>query len=340
MKTAFSILLLLVITLPLWAQPQYEVTLIREYPSPAPNPVDLKWSDGLLWVCTYDSIYALQLSDTVLEVVRRHEYPFEFLLGIEVLDREFYITVGWYIYLFNEDFVPIDSCAPPELPPISAQITSLAFAEQELYVAHSAIYGWTINRVDYESCHATDEISDGQEDDVRGLAWDGSHFWLSNTSWIIFQIDPATGERIGWFAAPRQFPYGLDWDGSYFWITYPGSDIIQQVAITTGGVADPDNPIQIPGEVEISSVYPNPFNGELRIQYHLNSISGGQLVIYNITGREIRIFNLTTTFNQSALGVVTWDGCDRFGKRVSSGIYFIALKTPREMATKKVLFMK
>jgi hypothetical protein len=112
------------------------------------------------------------------------------------------------------------------------------------------------------------------------------------------------------------------------------------VAVTTGGVTEPVNPVQVPGTIEISSVYPNPFNGEVRIQYHLNSISGGQLSIYDLTGREVYSFNLTTTLAQSTPGVVTWDGCDQSGKRVASGIYFLTLKSPRAVATKKVFALK
>ncbi|MBU1935852.1 T9SS type A sorting domain-containing protein [bacterium] len=292
-------------------------------------------------MCTYDSVYALRLSDTTLEVFNRREHPFEYLLGIEVQDQDFYITTGENIWLLNRDFEIIDQCAPPELPPISAQYSSLAFVEQELYIAYSAIFGWTVNGVDFESCHATEEVSGGPEEDVRGLTWDGSHFWLINyNGWTVLEIDSATGERTGWFSPPDRFPTGLDWDGTHFWLAYRRTGIIQQISVNTNDITQYPYPLQVPNKIEISSVYPNPFNGELRIQYQLNSISGGQLVIYNITGREIRRFNLTTTLAQSMPGVVTWDGCDRFGNRVSSGIYFVSLGALQEITTEKVLFMK
>lgn len=240
-----------------------------------------------------------------------------------------------------EDLVPIDSCAPPELPPISAEIRSLTFADRDLYVAHTCSWGdWTINPVDYESCHAADQIAGGPEEDADGLAWDGTHFWLIVDYRFIFEIDPSNGERVGWFLPPDNSPGGLDWDGTCFWLIYRHLGIIQQVAVSSGGVVKRADPSQLPDKAEITAIYPNPFNEKVRIQYRLNSISGGRLVIYNLMGREIRNFKLATTLGQCNPGVVIWDGCDQSGKRVGSVIYFFALKTHQTMAIKKVFFLK
>jgi sugar lactone lactonase YvrE len=51
-----------------------------------------------------------------------------------------------------------------------------------------------------------------------GIAWDGSHLWLSDY-WVakIYKIDPGDGKVIETISAPSSNPGGLAWDGRYLW---------------------------------------------------------------------------------------------------------------------------
>ncbi|MBI4723250.1 MAG: T9SS type A sorting domain-containing protein [Candidatus Stahlbacteria bacterium] len=70
---------------------------------------------------------------------------------------------------------------------------------------------------------------------------------------------------------------------------------------------------------------PNPFTKVTKIRVWGLGIRGKEinLTIYDLAGRAVRTFNHLTTqlFNR-----IVWDSRDEFGKKVSSGIYFVVLK--------------
>ena len=66
--------------------------------------------------------------------------------------------------------------------------------------------------------------------------------------------------------------------------------------------------------------YPNPFNAATVISYELPIASDVKLTIYDLNGREIT--TLVNSRQQVGAYTVTWQGKDRRGIEVSSGIYF------------------
>ena len=92
----------------------------------------------------------------------------------------------------------------------------------------------------------------------------------------------------------------------------------------------------IPTEIKLTN-YPNPFNPSTTISFSLTTefTENTELVIYNLKGQKIRHFSI---FN-SQFSIV-WDGTDQTGKPVSSGIYFIKMKTDTQTASSKMLLIK
>ena len=89
--------------------------------------------------------------------------------------------------------------------------------------------------------------------------------------------------------------------------------------------------------------YPNPFNPETWIPYHLASSSDVQIEIYDLRGRLTRTLELGT---QSA-GYYTdrsraayWNGRNNVGERVGSGIYFYRLQTNDVSILRKMVIVK
>ena len=75
--------------------------------------------------------------------------------------------------------------------------------------------------------------------------------------------------------------------------------------------------------------YPNPFNPETWIPYHLANTSDVMLTIYDIKGARVRQLDL----GHQQAGSYTarkraahWDGRNRNGELVASGIYFYQLR--------------
>ncbi len=79
----------------------------------------------------------------------------------------------------------------------------------------------------------------------------------------------------------------------------------------------------VPTVFSLGQNYPNPFNPSTQIQYALPDPSNVQLIVYNLLGQEIRL--LSSGFQASGGHTVTWDGKDKIGRSVSSGIYLYRL---------------
>ena len=86
---------------------------------------------------------------------------------------------------------------------------------------------------------------------------------------------------------------------------------------------------EIPAETELLRNYPNPFNPETWIPYHLSEDADVKLTIYDISGevvRDIDVGHQTAAKYDTRAKAIYWDGRNRFGEQVASGIYFYHLR--------------
>ncbi len=89
--------------------------------------------------------------------------------------------------------------------------------------------------------------------------------------------------------------------------------------------------------VELSN-YPNPFNPTTTIAFTLPAAVRAKVEVYDLLGR-----NVNTLFDQVGVAgenLVIWDGTDRYGSPVASGIYFYRLTTESQSISKKMLLLK
>ena len=93
-----------------------------------------------------------------------------------------------------------------------------------------------------------------------------------------------------------------------------------------------------PENFRLSQNYPNPFNPDTRIEFKLFESGNTKLIIYDIMGRTVAIFENGEL--PSGKHYVDWDGTDNTGRRVSSGVYFYQLKGEGFTESKKMVFMK
>jgi len=80
--------------------------------------------------------------------------------------------------------------------------------------------------------------------------------------------------------------------------------------------------------------YPNPFNSTTLLSY--SNLEGGDIEIYDITGRLVRILHSGGIKE----GSITWDATDNSGKDISSGVYFAKTMTPQGLRTLKIVYLK
>ncbi len=85
-------------------------------------------------------------------------------------------------------------------------------------------------------------------------------------------------------------------------------------------------PVPLP-ETSRLMVYPSITTGHVNISYIITDLHpNAKIKIYDVTGRLIKNFNLQPNiYDQKSL--VSWDGRDDLGQKVSSGIYFVSLET-------------
>jgi hypothetical protein len=89
--------------------------------------------------------------------------------------------------------------------------------------------------------------------------------------------------------------------------------------------------------------YPNPFNPETWIPYQLSRDSIVIISIYKATGQLLRRLHL----GHNSAGVYLnkkraayWDGRDKYGMEVASGVYFYTIQAGNFKATRKMIILR
>ena len=100
---------------------------------------------------------------------------------------------------------------------------------------------------------------------------------------------------------------------------------------------------EIPAETELLRNYPNPFNPETWIPYRLAEDANVSLTIYDVNGELVRTIDMghqSAAVYESRAKAIYWDGRNRFGEQVASGIYFYSLSAGDFSATRKMVILK
>ena len=148
-----------------------------------------------------------------------------------------------------------------------------------------------------------------------------------------------------------QAPSGLAWYRSV-----PNAEMVQQW-IDMAYAADDGSPTlqlgianlerlltaMVPNKTALLTNYPNPFNPETWLPYHLASDANVTLTIYDIKGAVVRRLELGHQragyyIDRSRAGY--WNGYNRLGEPVGSGVYFYQLEAGDFSATRKMLILK
>jgi parallel beta-helix repeat protein len=107
--------------------------------------------------------------------------------------------------------------------------------------------------------------------------------------------------------------------------------------IQAGGPQSSDNLTLI----KINALYqnqPNPFLKQTSIRYQLANTEHVSLKIYDIAGRLVS--TLINKDKKAGSYILNWEGRDKNGKSVSSGVYFYRLKSGDFIATKKLIILR
>lgn len=121
-----------------------------------------------------------------------------------------------------------------------------------------------------------------------------------------------------------------------------GSNIDTSLALPVYGtlfleVIDKE-PIEVPTDFSLAQNYPNPFNAETTISFDVSETVDARIDIFNILGQKINSFRWSTLEPGNYQHV--WDGKNKLGKNVSSGLYIYRLKAGSFFKSKKMILLK
>ncbi|HDQ00639.1 MAG TPA: T9SS type A sorting domain-containing protein, partial [bacterium] len=91
-------------------------------------------------------------------------------------------------------------------------------------------------------------------------------------------------------------------------------------------------------DYSLAQNYPNPFNAETEIQYYIPITAKVNLTIYNLLGEEI--ITLVDQKLQAGSHRVHWDGRDKKGFNLPTGIYLYRIQSENYTKTRKLALMK
>ena len=99
----------------------------------------------------------------------------------------------------------------------------------------------------------------------------------------------------------------------------------------------------LPESTALLPNYPNPFNPETWLPYHLSKDAEVILTIHDVRGvlvRELALGHQTAGVYESHGRAAYWDGRNQHGEPVASDVYFYTLVAGDFTATRKALILK
>ena len=94
----------------------------------------------------------------------------------------------------------------------------------------------------------------------------------------------------------------------------------------------------LPNAFALHQNYPNPFNPKTVIRYDLPKEATVKILIYDMLGRLVA--TLADNKHSAGFKQVHWDSTNRFGKKVSAGLYLYTIQAGEFRQTKKMVFLK
>ena len=98
-----------------------------------------------------------------------------------------------------------------------------------------------------------------------------------------------------------------------------------------------------PSKTKLLANYPNPFNPETWIPYHLANPSNVRIIIYNMQGvvvRRLELGDQQAGYYTSRSRAAHWNGRNQFSELVGSGIYFYHLQADNVSFLRKMIILK
>ena len=102
-------------------------------------------------------------------------------------------------------------------------------------------------------------------------------------------------------------------------------------------VNDPGS--SLPTEYRLAQNYPNPFNPTTTIEFSLPRTTPVTLSIINLLGEEVAV-PADHVVHAAGTHRIVWDGCDRAGRPIASGVYLYRVTAGDFTEQRKMMLVK
>ncbi len=109
------------------------------------------------------------------------------------------------------------------------------------------------------------------------------------------------------------------------------------ILVETTTAIEPFSGSRLPQTEILINGYPNPFNGQISLQIDFPRFASYQIDIYNLRGQHVK-----SLFNGNIGGskYFNWQGRNDQGQAVSSGIYWLVVRSAKHLASFKIVYAK
>jgi len=178
----------------------------------------------------------------------------------------------------------------------------------------------------------------GLSNSSRSLAVSGSYVYLTQQyrgGFLAIDVsDPGFPVLVETIAAPGD-GHGIAISGGYIYM----ADWYSLMIFHRGAVGIDEPGPTGPYHFALKQNYPNPFNGQTVLTYSLEKKSTVSLLIYSITGQRVKSLAIGETQEPGEHRYI-WDGMDKNGRAVSTGIYFYELYVDDYKESKAMILIK
>lgn len=154
--------------------------------------------------------------------------------------------------------------------------------------------------------------------DIETLEWQN----LTEDEWVAFLVETHFYDNAGLLERiVAQFDFGAGVQNS--------TQYLFEWTNTSTAVGDDE----LPESIRLATPYPNPFNPQATVQYHLSTPEHATLRVFDATGRLVR--TLVEGMQPAGDHTVEFDASG-----LPSGVYMLRLQTPSHLVTRSVTLLR
>lgn len=192
----------------------------------------------------------------------------------------------------------------------------------------------TLNKTSCQICHefATPTLTTSDLNNFGNDFDQNGQTWCIELAILDSDNDGFTNEQELQCQNNYDWVFGICGD-EFYKASNPGDGLV------TPGISTETNIFQ--EKNEFIKATPNPFNPSTTISFYFKNkdlFDKTSISIFSINGKLIKKFDLT--FKQNVNKKITWNGTDKNGHKVSSGIYIAVIKNTYTQLTCKLILCK